>query len=81
MYAQAVITDHGFQSIVEVVGKKVSFDRENIIMTTDLVDAFMYLGLYYETKGNMILSMCMTDLGKQSYVILNGSDVGFEVLY
>jgi hypothetical protein len=50
-------------------------------MTTDLVDAFMYLGLYYEIKGNKVLSECMRELGMQSYVTMNGSSVGYDVLY
>jgi hypothetical protein len=81
MYAQAVIRDHGFRPIIDEVSKKVSFNRENIIMTTDLVDAFMYLGLYYEIKGNKVLSECMRELGMQSYVTMNGSSVGYDVLY
>jgi tetratricopeptide (TPR) repeat protein len=78
MYAQAVIRDHGFRPIIDEVSKKVSFNRE---MTTDLVDAFMYLGLYYEIKGNKVLSECMRELGMQSYVTMNGSSVGYDVLY
>ncbi|KAI4753226.1 hypothetical protein E4T52_09310 [Aureobasidium sp. EXF-3400] len=81
MYAQAVIRDHGFKPIIEVVGKKVSFDRENIIMTIELVDAFMFLGLFYGMEGNAELAECMRGWAKQSYVTLNGSDVGYEVLY
>jgi hypothetical protein len=81
MYAQAVIRDHGFRPVIDDVSKKVSFNRENIIMTTDLVDAFVYLRLYYEIKGNMVLSECMRELGMQSYVTMNGSSVGYDVLY
>jgi tetratricopeptide (TPR) repeat protein len=81
MYAQFVIADHGYKPIIDDVTKKVSFDRKSVIMSTDLVDAFMYLAVYYEMKGKTVLSKCMRESGKQSYVILNGSDVGFEVLY
>jgi tetratricopeptide (TPR) repeat protein len=81
MYAQAVIRDHGFKPIIEVPGEKVSYDRENVIMTTDLVDAFMFLSLFYEMKGNTVLAKCMKDLGMQSYITMNGSSVGYDVLY
>jgi len=81
MYAQAVIRDHGFVPIIEVPSEKVSFNRENIIMTTDLVDAFMFLGLFYEMEGNAKLAECMKEHAMQSYVIMNGSHVGYEVLH
>lgn len=81
MYAQAVIRDHGFAPIIEASGEKVSYNREHIIMTTDLVDAFMFLGLFYEMEGSAKLAECMKQHALQSYVIMNGSDVGYEVLY
>lgn len=81
MYAQAVIRDHGFVPIIDIPGEKVSYNRKHIIMTTDLVDAFMFLGLFYEMEGNVKLAECMKEHAMQSYVIMNGSGVGYEVLY
>ena len=46
MYAQAVIRDHGFVPIIETVGKKISYNRENILTTTDLEMGIL--------RGNML---------------------------
>ncbi|KAI5203723.1 hypothetical protein E4T38_04985 [Aureobasidium subglaciale] len=55
-------------------------DRSNIILTTEIVDAFAFMGVYYELKRQMALSRLMKKLAREHYVILNGSAVGYELM-
>ncbi|KAI5207799.1 hypothetical protein E4T39_01695 [Aureobasidium subglaciale] len=81
MYAQDVVRDHGFKPILNNAGILIDLDRSNIVLTTEVVDAFAFMGAYYEIKRRVALSRLMKKLARENYVILNGSAVGFELVY
>jgi hypothetical protein len=82
-YAHSVLDDHGFKIRVDVGRSKVHIDRSCIIMTTEVVDAFLCMGIIYEygSTGMMALSREMNRLGAEAYCILNGSEVGYKALF
>ncbi|KAI5258863.1 hypothetical protein E4T42_00568 [Aureobasidium subglaciale] len=81
MYAQDVVREHGFKPFLNNAGILIEVDRSNIILTTEIVDAFAFMGVYYRLKRQMALSRLMKKLAREHYVILNGSAVGYELMY
>lgn len=76
MYGQAVVRDHGFK--VVSLSPDLRFDRENIIMTTEIVDAFAYMHIAYKSLGEKGLSQAMKKLALECYIIMNGTATGFK---
>lgn len=59
----------------------MDYDRSNAVVTTELVDAFAYMAVWYRRLGRKVLAGEVRALALQTYTILNGDGAGFEELY